>query len=760
MPLERRARALRAGASYLRAIGVTEDTLPNVEPPAKLRRLTIEVMRHAGSPKRRSLMQTIRGIRVWIVALALACAAASIRAQPVTVIEYYNPALDHYFITSLQPDIDALDSGHFFGWSRTGLTFRAFADAASGGLGVNPVCRFYIPPPADSHFFSAILAECAAVLAKIPTDPNYSGFVYETPNAFYIAVPDTMTGACPAGTIPVYRLWNQRADSNHRYTADPATKALMLAKGYVAEGYGPDAVIMCTRSAAESDTTARITGFSPFAPGCDGVVPTGALFRGAEVEPMLARDPTNSNHLIGVWQQDRWSDGGAAGLLTGVSFDGGRTWSRTQAAFTRCTGGNAANGGDYPRASDPWVSITPDGAAYQVGIAFGGGLFQPNSFGAVVVSRSADGGRTWGPATTLIRDGSTAFNDKESITADPTNANFVYATWERFVGSENGPGPTWLARTTNAGATWEPARQIYGPGGNDSTLNNQIVVLPDGTLVLFFSEFGTIGNVTTVFLRVIRSQDKGTTWSAPITIAQSQSRGARVPETGTPIRDGANLGSIAVSKTGTLVVAWQDARFSGGARDGIAFSRSADGGVTWSPPVQINNDPGVQAILPTIAIRDDALIGVTYYDFRSHVPGAPTLATDYWLATSIDGTTWNESHVTGPFDFTTAPFAQGLFLGDYQALTSVGSTFVPFYVAPNAASPTNLTDVFATLLTTSVVTPSAEAAKEAAIVHTTRATAAPPLRMTPELEQVLSESARRTLQRRFQRQSALPPIAP
>ena len=44
----RRGRTLRAGASYLGAIGVTEDTLPNVEPPAKLRRLTIEVMRHAG----------------------------------------------------------------------------------------------------------------------------------------------------------------------------------------------------------------------------------------------------------------------------------------------------------------------------------------------------------------------------------------------------------------------------------------------------------------------------------------------------------------------------------------------------------------------------------------------------------------------------------------------------------------------------------------------------------------------------------------
>jgi len=45
VPLDTRARALRAGASYLRAIGVTEDTLPDTEALAKLLRLTIEVMR-------------------------------------------------------------------------------------------------------------------------------------------------------------------------------------------------------------------------------------------------------------------------------------------------------------------------------------------------------------------------------------------------------------------------------------------------------------------------------------------------------------------------------------------------------------------------------------------------------------------------------------------------------------------------------------------------------------------------------------------
>jgi hypothetical protein len=53
------------------------------------------------------------------------------------------------------------------------------------------------------------------------------------------------TGTCPTGTIPVYRLWNQRADSNHRYTTRVAIKAEMLAAGYVAEGYGADGVVMC-----------------------------------------------------------------------------------------------------------------------------------------------------------------------------------------------------------------------------------------------------------------------------------------------------------------------------------------------------------------------------------------------------------------------------------------------------------------------------------------------------------------------------------
>ena len=45
LPLETRARALRAASTYLRAIGITEHTLPDTESLARLVKLTIEVMR-------------------------------------------------------------------------------------------------------------------------------------------------------------------------------------------------------------------------------------------------------------------------------------------------------------------------------------------------------------------------------------------------------------------------------------------------------------------------------------------------------------------------------------------------------------------------------------------------------------------------------------------------------------------------------------------------------------------------------------------
>ena len=74
---------------------------------------------------------------------------------------------------------------------------------------------------------------------------NGSGYILETSEAFSVALPDA-SGTCPNNWQAVYRLWNNRVDSNHRYTTDPAVKAMMVGRGYVAEGYGADAVSMCS----------------------------------------------------------------------------------------------------------------------------------------------------------------------------------------------------------------------------------------------------------------------------------------------------------------------------------------------------------------------------------------------------------------------------------------------------------------------------------------------------------------------------------
>lgn len=153
------------------------------------------------------------------------------------LVEYYRAALDHYFVTADADEIASLDSGVLAGWRRTGLEVGVYSRPVEGS---SPVCRFYLPPSSgDSHFYSASPAECADVRARFP------GFTYESGAVFAVVLPDFASGACPGAMRAVSRLWNARADSNHRYTADPAVKAAMLAQGYVAEGYGPAAVAFC-----------------------------------------------------------------------------------------------------------------------------------------------------------------------------------------------------------------------------------------------------------------------------------------------------------------------------------------------------------------------------------------------------------------------------------------------------------------------------------------------------------------------------------
>jgi len=154
----------------------------------------------------------------------------------VLAVEYYHAAWDHYFVTAIPAEIAALDNGTFVGWARTGLSFNVYATAGAPGSS-STVYRFFSTSfaPKSSHFYTANPVEYQALLVN----PNWQveGAVFNVP------VPAT-DGTCAAGTIPVYRLYNngQGAAPNHRFTTDLTVRDTMLAraadKAWIAEGMG------------------------------------------------------------------------------------------------------------------------------------------------------------------------------------------------------------------------------------------------------------------------------------------------------------------------------------------------------------------------------------------------------------------------------------------------------------------------------------------------------------------------------------------
>jgi hypothetical protein len=408
--------------------------------------------------------------------------------------------------------------------------------------------------------------------------------------------------------------------------------------------------------------------------------------------------------------------------------------------------------GPYDRASDPWVAISPNGTSYFMSLGFMNDETCPDGNVAggdnsMTVNRSTDGGRTWSApiALDLDTDGQ-IFNDKNAMTADPRSSRFVYASWDKLIdytlvsacdpavtakrsatgspsaqgrsrdGVENArarlrdkranakakaaaappgvtfTGPSYFVRTIDGGKSWEPEKLIFDPGPDAQTINNLIEVLPNGTLINFFTHILIDGSVE---LGMVKSNDRGASFGPMIKAFDMNvtANGTVTPDAEEPVRDANILFDTAVDpENGNIYVVWQDGR--NGDIDRVAFSMSRNAGRSWSPPLFINATPPntnlkrEQAFIPSVEVGNRHSIVVTYYDFRFDTNDGKE-KTDYWSITCDPEKSHNcraksgwgkERRLTsGSFDMLDAPVARGHFLGDYQGLVRSAESVISVF---------------------------------------------------------------------------------
>ncbi len=417
-----------------------------------------------------------------------------------------------------------------------------------------------------------------------------------------------------------------------------------------------------------------------------------------EVEPQLAVNPTNPDEIVGATQQDRWPDGGARGLSSWMSSDGGNSWTKTaDVPWSACQGGPTRFG----RVTDPWVSYDKAGNLYF--------LAQPidsAALGLSAVSVSTWDGTSWTEPKLLIEDEGDRgiFNDKISITGDPTRGGYAYATWIRGtfpnVGRQSPTadfrsfayrGMPMIARTTDGGKTWSTPAPMRR--SNSFFQGNQIAVGPDGTLYNVAANLFTGAglNANGVYMAVMRSTDAGQTWSGPTRLGNIGTAPLLVPDDGFPIRAGDYIPDISIDPvSGAIYVVWADGL--GTSRNKIVMAKSTDHGRHWSGPTVVSTGgPTTQAYNHAVEVTEIGTVVLTYFDDRNNDPSDDIATTDIWVRHSHDGAlTWEpEQHLAGPFDLYRAPISffapgepRGLFLGDYMGLATIsGDDVIAFFTS-------------------------------------------------------------------------------
>jgi hypothetical protein len=330
--------------------------------------------------------------------------------------------------------------------------------------------------------------------------------------------------------------------------------------------------------------------------------------------------------------------------------------------------------------SDPTVDWTSDGTAWSTTIGI-------NSAGTVLTMRaykSTDMGATWSFDATF--SGSLTNNDKQMMWVDhsassPFKDN-IYVIWH--------PGaPAVVARRTGPAGSWQAPVQVSGAETTGTAIGDDIKTNSAGDVFAFFPDTGSRR------LNVAKSTNGGVSFGTPVRIATGfgsfqyaipadASRQPLIYISG---------GAYRTSTKNNVYAAWNDLSGDTGCTSGsgpgtnaastcksrIFFARSTDGGATWSAPVKVNNQSGLNDQFNQWLVVDETngKIALMYYDTVGD--STRKSVNVYYQSSTDDGVTWSTPFkvTTVSTNETTTGADSGNQYGDYNSLSGISGTFFP-----------------------------------------------------------------------------------